>query len=214
MTNGWPSASCSFAATTRAAMSVAWPGVQGTITFTGWLGYDCASAALQASAQSTLTPVFIGDSSSPPILERAGVGAAVEQEILAGDEAGLRTAQISAGVAELRRIALPAGRNGAQPLGERLFFAHAALFGEGGDGRAIAIGEKEPREQVVDGHVVSCRLARQPGDEAREPRARAVREAEHRDRRLYRAGGDVDDAPVAPRDHLVHRRLDELDRRE
>jgi len=36
--NGWPSAACRRSATTRAAISVACPGGQGTITFTGLLG--------------------------------------------------------------------------------------------------------------------------------------------------------------------------------
>src|SRR5678815_108821 len=45
MTKGWPSDSCSFCATTRAAMSVAWPGGHGTTTRTGRVGYACAKAA-------------------------------------------------------------------------------------------------------------------------------------------------------------------------
>src|SRR5207237_6903179 len=44
-TNGWPSCCCSFSATTRAAMSVACPGGQGTTILTGRLGYACAHAA-------------------------------------------------------------------------------------------------------------------------------------------------------------------------
>src|SRR3954465_11689249 len=52
MTNGWPSDSCSFCASMRAAMSVAWPGGQGTITFTAWLGYDCAYAMAHAKASA------------------------------------------------------------------------------------------------------------------------------------------------------------------
>src|SRR5690349_6203688 len=119
MMNGWPSASCSFCATTRAAMSVAWPGVQGTITFTARFGYGCASAPLQASAQSRATTLFIGDSSSAPILERTRVRAAVDEEVLAGDVARLRAAEVGAGVAEFRRVAEPSGRDRAQPLGRR-----------------------------------------------------------------------------------------------
>jgi hypothetical protein len=54
-TNGWPSATCSFSATTRAAMSVACPGGQGTTTLMGRLGYACANAAVAARSDATNT---------------------------------------------------------------------------------------------------------------------------------------------------------------
>src|SRR4051812_44856498 len=54
-TNGWPSDFASWSATTRPRMSVAEPGVNGTMIFTGRAGY-CASAepaARRAAARST-----------------------------------------------------------------------------------------------------------------------------------------------------------------
>lgn len=42
--------------------------------------------------------------------------------------------------------------------------------------------------------------------------ARAVGQAQDVDRRLYRAGGDVDDAAEAPRAHRIDRGADQFDR--
>src|SRR2546423_14489583 len=103
----------------------------------------------------------------PPraILEGAGIRATVEQQVLPGDEARLRAAKVGAGVAELRRVALPAGGNVAQPLAERLLLAQAHLLRERGDGGPIPDRPEEAREQVIDGHVVLHRLAPEAGDE-------------------------------------------------
>src|SRR5947207_14554013 len=56
-------------------------------------------------------PVSGSHASGDPLsrLHRAGEGAAVEQDVLAGDEAGLGTTQEGAGEAEFLRIADPAG---------------------------------------------------------------------------------------------------------
>ena len=54
---------------------------------------------------------------------------------------------------------------------------------------------------IVD--VVPRDLAREAGDEAGQAGARAVRQAEMRDRRLDRARRDVDDAAEPARDHAV-----------
>jgi hypothetical protein len=80
---------------------------------------------------------------------------------------------------------------------------------------ADAVGVEEAGQQVVDGDVVPDGLPREsPATKPVRPAARAVGQAQHVDRRLHRAGGDVHDAAEAARDHAVHRRLDQLDGRQ
>ena len=58
----------------------------------------------------------------------------------------------------------------------------------------LAVGEERTGQQVVDRDVVLRDLAREAGDEAGEPCAGAVGQAEMRERRLDRSRRDVDDA--------------------
>ena len=80
--------------------------------------------------------------------------------------------------------------------------------------RAQPVGDERAGQQVVDRDVVAHDASREPGDEAGQPRARAVGEAEDVDRRLDGARRDVDDAAELALDHRVDRRLDQLDRRQ
>ena len=73
---------------------------------------------------------------------------------------------------------------------------------------------KEPGSRLLIVTLWARDLAREPGDEAGEPGARAVGQAEDVDRRLHRGRRDVDDAAEPARDHAVDGRLDELDRRQ
>src|SRR5947209_7854546 len=50
--NGWPSDLVSWSATTRPRMSVAEPGVNGTITFTAFAGY-CADAKQETKSKAS-----------------------------------------------------------------------------------------------------------------------------------------------------------------
>src|SRR5581483_704302 len=74
------------------------------------------------------------------VLQRAGEGAAVEQQVLPGDVAGMRTAQERAGIAELLRRAEAPGRIDLGALGHDLLDRNAALLGFRLAGRAQAIG--------------------------------------------------------------------------
>src|SRR5882672_7028637 len=145
-------------------------------------------------------------------LERAGVDAAVDQEILAGDVARLDAAQVGAELAELLGGAEAAGRDLLFPLALDLLRGPALLLRSKLGVADQPVGPEAPREEVVDGDVVRDGFAREARDEAGEAAPRAVRQRQLRDRRLHRARGDVDDAPEAPRDHSVHRRLDQFDR--
>src|SRR5213593_943830 len=133
--------------------------------------------------------------------ERAGVDAAVDQEILAGDVARLHAAQVGAELAELLGRAEAARGNRFLDVPPHLFHGLTLLL-RGELGVALQpVGPEAPGEQVVDRDVVCDGRAREARDEAGEAAPRAVREREFRDRSLHRARGDVDDAPEAPRDH-------------
>src|SRR5258706_4631163 len=147
-------------------------------------------------------------------LERAGIDTAVDQEILAGDVARLDAAKVGAELAELLGGAEAAGRDLFFPFAFDLLRSFALLLRRNLSVADQPVGPEAPREQVVDGDVVRDGFARETRDKAGEAAPRAVRQGQLGDRRLYRARGDVDDAPEAPRDHSIHRRLDQLDRSE
>ncbi|EMP77871.1 cell wall surface anchor family protein [Burkholderia pseudomallei MSHR1043] len=144
----------------------------------------------------------------------AGIRAAVEQPVLPGDVARMDTAEERARRAELVRRAEALRRNFLRAPRAQLVDGRALRLRRRGERRRDPVGVEEARQQVVDRHVVLGHLAREPRDEAREPRARAVGQREHVDRRLHGRARDVDDAPEAARDHPVDARADQLDRRE
>ncbi|KAG1254265.1 hypothetical protein G6F65_017109 [Rhizopus arrhizus] len=137
------------------------------------------------------------------LLERTGVGAAVDQQVLPGEVTGLYAAQEGAGGAEFVRRAEAAGGNLlAAALGH--FAGVAILARTVGEVGAQAVGVELAGQQVVDGDVVGHGAARQAGDEAGQATARTVGQRQDVDRGLHRRGGDVDDAAKAAIDHRVH----------
>src|SRR3954468_18973241 len=90
------------------------------------------------------------ESSSLPILERAGIGATVDEEVLAGDVARLCAAKVRAGFAEFRRIAQTSCGNCLQPLGGGLFLREARRLREPGEGLARPIRQERSGQQIVD----------------------------------------------------------------
>src|SRR4051812_41377888 len=148
------------------------------------------------------------------MLERDVDGAAVDEQVLPHDEAGVLAAEECASAAELLGRAEAVGRHLRHAgFGER-FVILARLVGELGQAIGLAPGREGPRQEVIDDDVVFRDLPREPGDKAGEAGARAIRKAEMRKRRLYRARGDVDDAPEAPRDHAVDHGAHQHDRRD
>ena len=131
--------------------------------------------------------------------QRAGEGAAVDQQVLPGDVAGMGRAQEGAELAELggrRRT----GRPGRRPC-RALDLARASRprrCGIGGEVAGEPVGGEAAGQDVVDRHALAAPPARaSAGDEAGEPGAGAVGEAELGDRRLDRGRGDVDDPAEA-----------------
>src|SRR5437773_1520471 len=143
-----------------------------------------------------------------PGLEGARVPSAVDQEVLTRHETGLGAADERAEVAELRGIAEAPGGVRPVAVADDLLDGPATGLRLDGDRRAQAVGVERTGEQVVDRDVVADGLACEPGDEAREPGARAVREPEDVDGVFHRARGYVDDPAEAAGDHPVDGRLD------
>ena len=115
----------------------------------------------------------------------------------------------SSGVAEA------AGGIELGPFREHRVHGGATLFRfRLGDRATQAVGVERTRQQGVDGDIVDHGFARNTGDKASEAGSRAIGQPQHLDWRLYRGGGDVDDAAEFSRHHAIDGRLDQFDRGE
>src|SRR6185312_804612 len=94
-------------------------------------------------------------------LQRPRESAAVEQDVLPGDEAGLGAAQKGAGEAEFLGITEAAGRIEFGAISQNLLGRDAALLGLALRRREQTIGLERSGQQAVDGDVVDHGLARQ-----------------------------------------------------
>src|SRR4051794_1982893 len=112
------------------------------------------------------------------ILERARECAAVEQEVLARDVAGLRAAKVGAGIAEFLDRAEAAGRVGLGANLSELVRRLSRLLRVELEVAAQPVGLERAGQEIVDGHVLAHGLAREAGDEPGQAGARAVREPE------------------------------------
>src|SRR5688572_32633544 len=112
------------------------------------------------------------------------VGAAVHQQILAGNVPRLRAAEKGAGITELLGGAASARGIGVGTNLAKLGGGLANLLRVEFEVGAQPVGLERPCKQVIDGVVVAPGGARQARDEAGEAGARAVGKAELRDRRL------------------------------
>ena len=147
--------------------------------------------------------------------KRPRIASAVDQQVLAGDEAGVHRAQEGAIGAELGRTAIALGRIGAararaRPRSNVLPVAASMPR----MCRALRVAVEDAGQQIVDGDVARDGLPRQPGDETDQARARAVRQAKLDLRDFHAARHDVDDAAEAARHHAVDREPHHLDRAE
>src|SRR5262249_48930997 len=131
-------------------------------------------------------------------LKSARVSTAIEHEVLPGDVTGLGAADEGAHLAELGCGAEAPGRVLGLALPGDVLDRSAGGLRDGRDGGPEPVGVEGPGQEVVDRDVVRDGLAREPRDEAREPGAGAVGQAEDVDRRLHRDRGDVDDPAEAP----------------
>src|SRR5690606_18799384 len=110
--------------------------------------------------------------------ERAGVEAAVDQEVLAGDVARLGAADEGAQLAKLLGRAEPPGRNLRERFGLDLRDRTARSLRRERHAGAQPIGVEASGQDVVDRDVVLDRLAGDPGDEPGQAGAGAVRQPE------------------------------------
>ena len=110
---------------------------------------------------------------------------AVQQDVLAHDEARLLAAQEGAGRAEILGPAIAAGRDGglAPPAG--LVDADAFGFRDARVQAVRAVGRVDAGQQVVHADALAGDLARHAGHEPGQPGARRVGQPQHRDRRPH-----------------------------
>src|SRR6202165_230749 len=92
--------------------------------------------------------------------ERAWEGAAIEQDVLSGDEPGLGAAKECAGEAKFLRVAEAPGGIELGAFRQNLFHEQPSLVRVSLRGAAQAIGVERARQQAVDGHIGDHGLAR------------------------------------------------------
>src|SRR5207302_8026068 len=100
----------------------------------------------------------------PPMirrLERAGVAAAVDQQVLTCDVAGLRRAEVGKVRAELRRIAVTPGRARGGALAPDLVEGFAQVLEHAFDVTLLRVAVEDSWQQVVDRDIAGDRLARE-----------------------------------------------------
>jgi hypothetical protein len=141
-------------------------------------------------------------------------GPAVDQNVLAGDEAGPGAGQKSAQRAEFGRIAETPGRNAGQRLGARVLERRSALGGDSRQRGVLTLGLEGSGLDRVDRDILGRMSPRRCRQERGQARPGAGRDVEPGDRRAHRAGCDVDDAPESALRHAGQERLDEGDRRQ
>jgi hypothetical protein len=134
--------------------------------------------------------------------ERARVGAAVDQQVLAGDVAGLRAAQEGAGAPNSSAVPKRAPGWPCAAFVQNGVTLLAALAGRAPWPCAQAVGVEGPGQQVVDGDVAPARrLARHAGDEAGQTRCARRWTGPGRRSAPSPRRGDVDDAAEAALGH-------------
>src|SRR5262249_32485273 len=138
--------------------------------------------------------------------------AAIDEEVLPGDVAGLGGAQKGAGGAEFSRRAEALGGHGRHALAPCLLDRDTPVLGNSRHVRLQPFRLECAGQEKVDGDVGRGNRARDPGEESGQTRARPRGEIEAGERHLHRARGDVDDAPEFLGAHGVDDLLDELDR--
>src|SRR5262249_47365420 len=148
--------------------------------------YFCGS--LRTSAKKSYATILSCGGSVCP-----GIAPSVDQQILAGDEAGVLRAQKRAIGAELVRPTVAPGGIGLGAPAPQLLKCLAGRLQHGADVRSLRVAVEDSRQEVVDGDVAGGGLSRKPGGETDEPGTRAIRQTELQLRHLHAARDDVDD---------------------
>jgi hypothetical protein len=149
-----------------------------------------------------------------PISQRALEDAAVEKDVLAGDEAGVLRAHERGGGAEFVGLTEAAGRYASLARFHGLLDGNTLKFGGLLGRTAQAIRLEGAGQNVVDRNIMPNGLPGDHGNAAGETGAGAVRQLERGDGRLHRLAGDVEDAAELAIHHAVDRRLDQRDGRD
>src|SRR5262245_21424711 len=139
--------------------------------------------------------------------------AAVDEEIVASNEAGVRGAEEGASRAELLRLAAASGWYAGNSLRARLVRCRVVALCRSNEDRAQPVGLERAGQQGIDGDIMPCDVARDGREESSQPGARAARYFEGYLRHQHAARSNVDDASEFSCYHLVESFLDQLDRR-
>src|SRR6185436_17114817 len=109
---GWPSAACSLSATGRAMVSVAEPGVNGTMTRIGFEGNDWPCALSAKQANSAARSDFIGTPLSAGNVEAAQLVDPAQGQLADRIDVGL--ALVARGHGQRQRLAAQQDHRGAR----------------------------------------------------------------------------------------------------
>src|SRR5262245_45405012 len=90
------------------------------------------------------------------------IASPVDEQVLAGDEAGMFRAEKGAVGPELRGTTVASRRIGLGALAPELVEALAGRGQHPADMRALRAAVEDPRQQVIDGDVAPDGLSRQP----------------------------------------------------
>src|SRR5262245_32101445 len=147
-------------------------------------------------------------------LERAGIAAAVDQQVLSGNVARMRRAEKGEIGAELFRPPIAPGRTGGGALLPDLIERLAKAIEHALDVALLRVAVEDAGQDVVDRDIAMDGLPGEACHEADKACARAVRQAKLELRDLHAARRDIDDAAKAARHHAVDGQAHHLDRRE
>jgi hypothetical protein len=106
-----------------------------------------------------------GRSLKHAVSERPWEGAAVDENVLTGDESRLRAGEEGAERAEFRRIAESPGRDSGLRFRPRLIHADVPLRRRPGEARFLPVGLERSGLDRIDGDVVARKQSRRRGEE-------------------------------------------------
>src|ERR1700734_792118 len=213
----WQSPHCLSSAGAPALPGSSGPGGSGSLRATPKAASTATRARTAALAARRLPPL------NPPARsaavqrffatsKRPRKGAAVDQNILARDEASMSAGEKGAECAEFVRIAESPNRDSRLRITPRGIDADVSLRRRARKTCFLTVGLKRSRLDRVDRHVVARKQTRRRCEKCCQSRARSRRDVEAGDRRPDRTRGDVDDSPEFTLDHPRGQRLDQSDR--
>src|ERR1700733_1445395 len=212
----WQSPHCSSSAGAPALPGSSGPGGSVSLRATPKAASTATRAMTAARAARRLASLNLRAQRGRPAIVRTSKsprkGAAVDQNILARDEASMSAGEKGAECAEFVRIAESPNRDSRLRITPRGIDADVSLRRRARKTCFLTVGLKRSRLDRVERHVVARKQTRRRCEKCCQSRARSRRDVEAGDRRPDRTRGDVDDSPEFTLDHPRGQRLDQSDR--